>query len=212
MSAGGAPRWADAPAPSSQTLVVWRGLFPAQALQSLGEDARQARGQARRSEALRGQADEGRGGAPARACTIAAASAAHFALHDDPALRARLEAVAGARLAPTGGGSYTWYERPGDFLALHRDIDGCDATLVTCLAASPGAGALVVYPEGLGQPLSALRQRHAPGLRVALEPGDSALVLGGFVPHEVEPMAAGSSRLVSLMCFRFEDGPPRDPG
>lgn len=184
--------------------AAWRGLFTPEDLELLRRDARAARREARRSQGGDVRADEGRGGAPARACTLAAASPAHFRLHDAPALRAFLAAAIGRPVAPTGGGSYTWYEQAGDFLALHRDIDGCDATLVTCLAASPGAGRLVVYPRGVGRPLSDVHGHGLPGVPVALEPGDAALLLGGFVPHEVEPQPPGASRLVSLMCYRLE--------
>ena len=46
---------------------------------------------------------------------------------------AMLRGLLGANLRCAGGGSLTVYERPGDRLGLHRDIETCDVTLVTCI-------------------------------------------------------------------------------
>lgn len=144
----------------------------------------------------------GRGGTPSRACTVASASPAHLEIHAAPDLKAFLSAQAGVPIVTAGGGSYSWYEERADFLALHRDIVGCEATLATCLFASPGRGGLVVHPSQIGQALEPVAAGH--GVRVDLAPGDTLLLLGGFVPHEVTPMDAGQTRLVSLMCYRVD--------
>jgi hypothetical protein len=48
---------------------------------------------------------------------------------------------------PTGGRTYTYYEQPGDFLALYREIVTCDLAVIACLVdtgkASAGGGLLV---------------------------------------------------------------------
>ena len=112
--------------------------------------------------------------------------------------------------SPTGSGSYSYYEEPGDFLALHRDILQCDLTVITCLMARRMAGPtgeLTIYPGLLREPLSVARAagRQA-GTVVALEPGQSVLLLGGLVPHEMTPTAGGQERIVAINCFRIETG------
>ena len=115
-----------------------------------------------------------------------------------------------------GGGSLTLYHLPGDGLGLHRDVDVCDVTLVTCLYDSesnrsmrtPELGSLRAYPEFCHEPLSAVpRHREQFGISIRLRPGDTAVLLGGIVPHEVTPMAAGQCRVVSLVCYELIDMP-----
>jgi hypothetical protein len=112
-------------------------------------------------------------------------------------------------VAPTGGGTYTYYEQPGDFLALHRDIVRCDLAAITCLSeacATPGGG-LLVYPRHATEPLSGARAAgRTAATRVPLGPGDTATLLGGIVPHEVTAMQAGQERIVSVMCYRLPAG------
>jgi hypothetical protein len=181
--------------------LALRGLFGERMVDALNEDARSSHVRARRSATMDDAASQDRGGSPARASTVASASPVHYDVHSSAEIVAVLTGILGVAVAPTGGGSYAWYERPGDFLGLHRDIEECDATLVTCLAESSGSGGLVAYPTAVGRPLSDARREAAFPIR--LEPGDAALLLGGFVPHEVAPMAQRQHRTVSLMCYRL---------
>src|SRR5258708_371968 len=105
---------------------------------------------------------EWRGGAPARRFLSASGGPAQDSLYQSDWLRACLTDIVGARLAPSGPrGTYTYYTRTGDFLALHRDIDICDGAAITCLhdgpSMPPGAGSLHLYPPRGGEPLASIR-------------------------------------------------------
>jgi hypothetical protein len=182
-------------------VAVLRGLLTDSERVALAADAGACHARAKRNESAKPSALPTRGGAPARAFTVASASAAHLQLHSDAGLTGALEAILGLPVVPSGGGSYSWYERAGDFLGVHRDVLGCDATLITCLAGGGGPGELVAYPAAIGQPLDLVRRDMR--VPIPLEPGDSALLLGGFVPHEVLPIDGREVRLVSLMCYRI---------
>ncbi|MCL4783847.1 MAG: hypothetical protein KJZ70_12500 [Bryobacterales bacterium] len=121
---------------------------------------------------------------------------------------AMLRGLLGANLRCAGGGSLTVYERPGDRLGLHRDIETCDVTLVTCIweEGERRESVLRAYPEYAHCALSLIpADRASLGCTVSLRPGDSAILLGGVVPHEVTPMAAGQRRVVSLVCYQLLD-------
>jgi hypothetical protein len=183
--------------------VLWRGLFSSADLAWLRDDAEASRTRARRNEAPGARAAEDRGGAPARSNTVADASAGQHRILGNAALLCWLERAVGAPVTPSGGGTYCWYERPGDFLGVHRDDVGCEAALVTCLSASAGRGGLVVHPDGVGRPLSASAGPGARAVPLDLDAGDAVLLLGGLVPHQVWPMEEHQHRLVALMCYRF---------
>jgi hypothetical protein len=130
-------------------------------------------------------------------------------LHGSATTAEALSQVCELKLTATGGGTYSYYEREGDFLALHRDVLSCDIAMITCLAAhvcGAQAGGLLAYPGGIRDPLSAVRASgRGAGTPVALAPGDTALLLGGLVAHEVTPAAAGQDRVVAINCYRFEE-------
>ena len=114
--------------------------------------------------------------------------------------------ICGAEVAPTGGGTYSYYENPGDFLALHRDVVRCDVAVISCLSLSAvgsSAGELHVYPAYIGEPLSRVRSAGREAGRAApLARGQTVVLFGGILPHEVTPMAPGQERIVSVMCYR----------
>ncbi len=104
-----------------------------------------------------------------------------------------------------GVGSFSYYE-PGDFLALHRDIVACDITLLTCLrdtaTGTSDRRGLRIYPAYARVPLTQLRSENAPAhIDVHLDRGQTAVLLGGIVPHEVLPMAEHQHRTVSVVCM-----------
>jgi hypothetical protein len=194
---------ADGPLARGRGFVLSRGLFAPADLAWLRDDADASRPRARRNEARDVRAAEARGGAPARANTISTASAAQQRLLGSTALLRWLEQAVGAPVAPSGGGTYCWYERAGDFLGVHRDDVGCEVALVVCLSASPGRGGLVVHPDGVGRPLSSSAGPDVRSVPLPLDAGDAALLLGGHLPHQVLPMEEGQRRLVALACYRF---------
>jgi hypothetical protein len=147
-----------------------------------------------------------RGGNPARAYRAQAGGQVQYSIYGAPAMIAMLARLTGIQVVPAGRGSYSYYERPGDFLALHRDIVTCDIAVITCLHDDPaiqGGGRLVLYPEYIHQPLSAIRSHPSPrATHVHLQPGQTIILLGGFVPHALTPVVARQQRVVSIMCYR----------
>jgi hypothetical protein len=150
---------------------------------------------------------EERGGCPGRAFRLAVGSDCQWRLLTSDAVLRSLARVVGRSLLPAGGGSLIYYEEPGDFLELHRDIVGCELALITVLseiAPSSGSGELLVYPgfrsRLLGEARDAGRGAATP---VLLRRGESVVMLGGILPHEVTPLLPGQERIVSVMCYRF---------
>lgn len=122
-----------------------------------------------------------------------------------------LRTVTGLPFVPSGQhGSYSYYRRAGHHLGVHRDVDICDLAVITCLrdeGARPGDRALEAYPDRWSEPVSHVRADPARGARpVPLAPGESAVLLGGLVPHCVPPVGPGRVRVVAPTCYRVATG------
>jgi hypothetical protein len=77
--------------------------------------------------------------------------------------------------------------------------------VITCLSLRVpdiSAGGLHVYPEYIQEPLSRVRATGGGGRAVPLARGETIVLFGGILPHEVIPMAEGQERIVSVMCYR----------
>jgi hypothetical protein len=150
---------------------------------------------------------EWRGGTPRRRLYSAEAGPAQDEWYLSPQLAEALSDLCRLRVSPSGTrGSYSYYAHAGDFLDLHRDVETCDVTLITCLHDNSDAtdphGALVVYPDRLDEPLSAIRGTPDQGAYpLKLVPGQSAILMGGVVPHFVQPVGEGQVRVISALCF-----------
>jgi hypothetical protein len=182
-------------------------LLPFEDLNKLEAEAKRARSRGQRNVwSLPGGADE-RGGNPDRAFRTGPGEETQYNLLAAPGLVTRLAQACGLELAITGGGSYSYYEQPGDFLGLHRDIVRCELTVVTCVrsdGAEPGAGMLLAYSNHMNAPLARARGAgKAEATPVPISRGESVALLGGFVPHEVTPMLPGQERIVSVVCYRI---------
>jgi hypothetical protein len=159
-------------------------------------------------EQIRTQSDPGRWreGNPCRWLASAEGGPVQTAVYADRGLSSTLARLAGHSVRPTGGqGTYSYYDRPGHFLGLHRDIRRCDLALITCLQRAAGvasSGALRLYPKSTRARLETIGP-DTPARDIEMQPGQSILLLGGCVPHEVLPAAAGFSRSVSVLCFEI---------
>lgn len=134
------------------------------------------------------------------------------ALYAAPELAQRISRLVGIAAQPTGvRGSYSFYDRPGDFLGLHRDIQTCDVTLIVCLdrsgGATPETGALRLYPNAARCPLAKIAAAR-PARDISMHPGQAVVLLGGVIPHEVLPADATFRRTVAVLCFRADAGLP----
>jgi hypothetical protein len=151
-------------------------------------------------------AGEGRGGSPARRFFSAPGGPVQAAVYNAPWMSALLTDLAGVPIRPTGAmATYSYYVRPGDHIDVHRDILTCDVAVITCLIdrdREAAGGRLVVYPSRTAETLSSIRTDRSRGAEpVPLRPFESAVLLGGLVPHRVQAITAGQQRVVSVMCF-----------
>jgi hypothetical protein len=187
--------------------VVLAGLFPSSTVAALRDEAARQREFAQHVEVRRSDAELVRGGDPARRFLNAPGGEVQQACYMSPDLQDALEGIIGLPVVPTGsGGTFSYYCRPGDFLTIHRDIVTCDVAVITCVedeGAVTSGGKLCVYPGRVWEGLPEIRRDPARGaIPVRLAPGETAVLFGGVVPHCTLPVAAGQSRVVSLLCYR----------
>ena len=151
--------------------------------------------------------EEGRGGNPARRFISASGRNKQIAFLNDPETTRFLSEICSAPVRPTGAcGTYTYYARPGDHLALHRDIETCDVAVVTCLLdrhpTGSSGGLTRYYPGRQHEPLSRIGATPDDGvMRVRVPVGSTLVMFGGVVAHAIESVAAGELRVVSILCF-----------
>jgi hypothetical protein len=187
--------------------LVLPGWISETALDGLLAEAKTSRPTAIRCSVPHSDSTEGRGGSPARAFRSGPGRDLHRRLHASPQMAEALGRLCSAAVAATGGGTYSYYEQTGDFLAVHRDVVKCDIAVITCLSSSDAGrsdGGLLVYPGHLGEPLSKVRAAGtSAGIPVPLRRGETAVLLGGILPHEVTPLAMGQERIVSINCYHI---------
>lgn len=152
-------------------------------------------------------AAEERGGAPARRLFSSGGGDAQQALYSCRQFLGLLADTVGASVHPSGvSGSYSYYARPGDHLGLHRDVLACDVAAITCLCDSGGgggSGALQLYPTRIADSLATIRGTpHRGRVAIHLRPGQTVVLLGGYVAHATAPVAAGQRRVISVLCYR----------
>ena len=183
--------------------IVLAELIDSSQLAELQAEADANRAGSQRNELGVSEVAETRGGNPSRSLAAAHGGHTQWQIFSDGRFLDALAEECGLPVSPTGGGSYSYYERPGDFLSLHRDVLTCDLTVITCLHDNGGDGGLLVYPQFSHEPLSvAARAGRNAATAVAIRTGESAALLGGVIPHEVAPMRVGQERIVSVMCYR----------
>ena len=196
---------------------VVAGLFDEDMLQALRAEADGARTESQRAIVPDSDGTEGRGGVPARAYRSGAGGQLHWCLHGCEQMAETLARVCGAKVTATGGGTYSYYEEEGDFLAVHRDVLQCDIAVITSLTHSRiegSTGELVIYPQFIREPLSTVRSvGRSAGTYIPLDRGQTIILLGGLVPHEVAPTCAGQERIVAINCYRVDtaDASDSDP-
>lgn len=202
---------------------VFQGMLDRAMLRALRAEALESRAAAQPNDVLADDGEEVRGGNPARSFLSASGGPFQDAFYQAPWMAELLGGLAGTRVVPTGGrGTFSYYARPGDFLALHRDVEACDVAVISCLqdgclqdgpgARDGGGGSLRVYPGRIAEPLSAIRRSPERGAVVLrLLPGQTLVILGGLVPHTVLPVAAGQERIVSVLCYRALPTAPSAP-
>lgn len=149
---------------------------------------------------------EERGGSPARRFASGTGGPVQEAFYRAGWIAEFLSDLAGARVKPTGNqATFSYYVSPGDHIDVHRDIETCDLAVITCLLDSaPGrmSGSLCVYADRIREPVRTIRVSRDRGFaRVHLTPGQTIVLLGGIVPHRLDPVSEGQQRVVSVMCY-----------
>jgi hypothetical protein len=198
----------DSPLMAKGGFEVFAGLVTDRARERMLAEAAELWRHAHATDVPVSDGEEVRGGSPARRFLSVGAGEAQEEFCGEPWLTRFLCEVSGTTLSPTGRyGTYTYYARPGDHLAIHRDIVSCDVAVITALSdnAPPGdlGGASCVYPHRLCEPLSAIRRSPEQGaLRFRLWPGQTLVMFGGIVPHAILPVGEGQVRIVSVLCFQ----------
>jgi hypothetical protein len=183
---------------ASKGYVVSSRLISGRILDGLTTESEAAHQEAKRTVRPKAGFAKERGGTPARSLRSGAGGKWHWAVFGAATLIQYVSRLCGVEVVPSGPGSYSYYEQPGDFLDLHRDKLVCDVAVITCLknVADLGlGGGLVLYPNLVRESLS-----HISSL------GEKA---GNRIMLEVTPMLHGQERTVSIMCYRmvFDDQP-----
>jgi len=140
---------------------------------------------------------------PARKFYSTSGGPVQSAFYHEAELVNSLSQLCGFTLRPTGAdGTFSYYDQPGSFLSVHRDIKQCDFTLISCLARTGNSesGDLKLYAKDCRTPTAKIETSNWTA-NIQLEESHSVLLLGGVVPHEVSPLKAGSTRAVSVLCF-----------
>jgi hypothetical protein len=189
-------------------------LLGPRAREALAAEARRCHAAGATRAQLDASPDEDvRRGNPARRLESAPGGSALQALYTAPVLHAWLRGLTGLGWVPSGGqGTYSYYRREDDHLGIHRDVDECDLAVIACVAeagapSSGIAGALSLWPARAGERLSEIRAAPVAGrVTVRLAPGRAIVLLGGLVPHAVEPLVEGHVRIVAPLCFRAAEG------
>lgn len=186
---------------------VFEGIIDDSIRRRLLAEALQVSSQGTRCIVESSDDEQVRGGRPARSLVSASGGDVQEAFYAASWLLDHLRALTHPSLVPAGRrGTYSYYVRAGDHLAVHRDIVGCEVAVISCLSDASrqpdDSGALCLYPERLFEPLSSVRANAGLGaIKVRLYPGQTLVMYGGVIPHSLLPIGHGQSRIVSILCF-----------
>ncbi len=160
-------------------------------------------------EELKEDADteEWRGGLPPRKLLTSGGGPVQDQLYLAPLLQVLLSELIGVQVqASSNRSSYSYYCRPGDHLALHRDVERCDISVIVVLSDNTNreqeGGELILYPKKIHDPLSVIRQNpQSKAVSIKLAAGETCILAGGMVPHLVRPVGTAQYRITAPMCF-----------
>ncbi len=150
--------------------------------------------------------DGPRGGHPACRYLTAPGDQTQDAFYRSEAVLNLLSDIAACPVAATGSrGTYSYYCRSGDYLGLHRDMETCDLAVISVLwDIGAATSQLNAYPARPFEPLERIEgSPHHGCVAVPLTPGQSAVLLGGVVPHVVTPAGPRAARVVSVLCYEL---------
>jgi len=183
-------------------VAVVQGMFGKTLLASILAEAMERLAQAERF-VTSGRNLEWRGGNPARVYRAAAGGPEQSRVFSCKAMTDALSDICGFAVQSSGTGSYTYYHATGDYLGLHRDIERCEVATITCLEddGPEFRGGLRAFPDYACRPLLDIYQQRPRAVDLPTRPGDTVVIAGGVVPHEVTPIVPGQRRTVALACY-----------
>ena len=125
-------------------------------------------------------------------------------LHEGEAFRQLASELAGLSMEPSKVG-YLYYDA-GDRIGLHTDLPECQLVLLAAIEST--APPLVVHPELKDltpEELARLAENTAGapdgGISIPLDDTSLVALLGGGLPHQTRPVAAGSEAVVATLCY-----------
>jgi hypothetical protein len=204
-----APAW-----PSIEQSLLWRNggylvtrILSDQGLEMLLAEALAQREEcAEHNELLGGYRQDERGRADGRLESAPGGPILDALYHSDKVLQL-LHRVTGVRWRPAGPkGTFSYY-RSHDFLGRHRDIHGCDLAAITCIMDTGGcdsgdSGRLAVYQSSRSDQVDEMPvPRAAACVKIRMRAGDSVILLGGIIDHEVCSLRTGHFRVVAPLCY-----------
>lgn len=193
---------------ASSPLIRAGGLLRTRILDSHGlttlvRDAEQAHPQA--SEARIETPRSGERGDPDRWLESAPGGAALEQFACSALVLDTLARATGVAWQPAGPGTWSYYRREGHHLGIHRDLAVCDLAMITCVADQGDldpAGLLRFWPSRTRESLDHIRSNPQHARHVRIRPGDTVLLLGGIVPHQVLPLGPRQLRIVAPLCYQ----------
>ena len=110
-----------APIVANGGFMMFDDLLSVDNFRALCEEGQRHRKQATECQRLEHDVSGFRTGNPARWLATAAGGEVQRGIYHDSALARKIATLCGCRVNPTGGqGTYSYYDRPGHFLGLHR--------------------------------------------------------------------------------------------
>ena len=149
-----------------------------------------------------------RGGMPKRKFKSVGGGDIQNKIYNSIRLSNFLSEYTGMNVIPSGErGTYSYYLQNNDFLDLHRDVDDCDLTLITCIHSNvnntQSSGALYLYTKRASEKIESIYNDKLWGYEtIHLKQGQSIFIKGGIVPHGVNPMSKNDNRIISVLCFK----------
>jgi hypothetical protein len=114
------------------------------------------------------------------------------------------------RWRPAGPGSWSYYRAEGHHLGIHRDLAVCDLAVITCVVdqgEGSDGGLLRLWPTRARETTAAIRRDPAGATQIRVQAGETVLLLGGLVAHQVLPLGPAQVRVVAPLCQQPAPGP-----
>ncbi|WP_203231169.1 hypothetical protein [Nocardioides caldifontis] len=123
----------------------------------------------------------------------------------------RLRCATDVPWQPAGPGSWSYYRRSGHHLGLHQDLAVCDLAVITCVVDegdSRDSGVLRLWPSRVRDDLDAIRRDPTGAVDIRLQAGETLVLLGGIVAHQLMPLAPDHVRIVAPLCYQVDPTRP----